>query len=99
MCYILLETFNGHRMSRITSQSLLSDGRLRQEGLKEVLYSRKFSWMGDLVTFRAFTDVHDCAVTSVYKRAYFADLIFVLHELTMKTAKIRPLENFPLYSS
>ena len=55
--------------------------------------------MGDLVTFcgSISADVHDYAITSMYKCAYFAGLIFTVHESTMKTAKIGPLENFPLY--
>ena len=31
------------------------------------------------------------------RELYFAVLIFVVCQLTVKTAKIRPLENFPLY--
>ena len=52
--------------------------------------------MGDLVTFCGliFADVQDRAI---YKHAYFAGLIFALHESTMKTTKIGPLENFLLY--
>ena len=46
--------------------------------------------MGNLVTFRGsiFTDAQDRAVTSMYKHAYFAGLIFTVHESTVKTAKI-----------
>ena len=57
--------------------------------------------MDDLVTFHGsiFTDAHNRAVTSMYKCAYFAGLIFTVQESTVKTAKIGPLENFPLYSS
>ena len=56
----------------------------------------QFSWMGNLVTFRGsiFADVQDHAI---YKHAYFTGLIFALHESTMKTVKIGPRENFPLY--
>ena len=56
--------------------------------------------MDNLVTFHGsiFTDAHYRAVTSMYKRAYFAGLIFAVHESTMKSTKIGPLENFPLYS-
>ena len=32
----------------------------------------------------------------MYKHAYFVGLIFVVHESTVKTMKIGPLENFPL---
>ena len=50
--------------------------------------------MDDLVTFHGslFTDAHYRAVTSMYKRAYFAGLIFVVHESTVKTTKIGPLK-------
>ena len=60
-----------------------------------------FSWIGDLITFHGsiFADAHNCAITAMYKRAYFVDLIFAVHISTMKTTKIGPLENFPLYSS
>ena len=46
--------------------------------------------MGDLETFYCaiFTNLHDHAITSMYKRAYFVGLIFVVHESTVKTAKI-----------
>ena len=46
--------------------------------------------MGELETFRCaiFADAHNQAVTFMYKRAYFVGLIFVVHESTMKTAKI-----------
>ena len=33
----------------------------------------------------------------MYKRAYFMGLTFTVHESTVKTVKIGPLENFPLY--
>ena len=42
-------------------------------------------------------DAHDHAITSLYKCAYFAGLIFVVHESTMKTAKIGPFKHFLLY--
>ena len=60
----------------------------------------QFSQMDDLVTFRGsnFADAHDHAITSMYKCDYFMDLIFAVHESTMKAAKIGPLENFLLYS-
>ena len=59
----------------------------------------QFLWMGDLITFHGsiFADAHNCTVTSLYKRAYFAGLTFAVHESTVKTAKIGSLENFPLY--
>ena len=44
-----------------------------------------------------FADVHDRAITSMYKHAYFVGLIFASHELTVKTAKTGPLKTFPLY--
>ena len=47
--------------------------------------------MGNLETFRCaiFADAHNHAVsTFMYKRAYFVGLIFVVHESTVKTAKI-----------
>ena len=55
--------------------------------------------MGDLLTFRGliFTDAHGLTITCMYKRAYFMGLIFADCRLTAKTAKIGPLENFPLY--
>ena len=39
-----------------------------------------FSWMGNLVTFHSsiFVDAHDRAATSMYKHAYFMDLIFTV---------------------
>ena len=45
--------------------------------------------MGDLVTFSGsiITDVHNFAITSMYKRAYFVGLFFVVHESTGKTTK------------
>ena len=54
--------------------------------------------MGDLVTVYGsiFVDAHDCTITSMYKCAYFVGLI---QEPTVKTAKIEPLESFPLYST
>ncbi len=39
-----------------------------------------------------FTDVHDHAITAMYKRAYFVGLIFTVHESTVKTTRIGPLE-------
>ena len=61
----------------------------------------QFSLMGDLVTFHGsiFTDMYGYANTSMYKRAYFMGLFFAVHESTMKTAKIGPLTNFPLYEA
>ena len=57
--------------------------------------------MGNLVTSHSsiFADVHDRAViTSMDKHANFAGLIsWFVNQL--KTAKIRPLRNFPLYST
>ena len=60
----------------------------------------QFLWMGDLVTFHIsiFVDANDCAIVSMYKCAYFTGLIFAVHETTVKTTKIGPLENFPPYS-
>ena len=60
----------------------------------------QFLWMGDLVTFHVsiFVDANDCAIVSMYKCAYFTGLIFAVHETTVKTTKIGPLENFPPYS-
>ena len=57
--------------------------------------------MGGLVTFHSsvFVDAHDHAITAMYKRAYFVGLSFAVHESTVKTVKIGPLENFPLYGS
>ena len=62
--------------------------------------------MGNLVTFcdSIFADAHNCAITAMYKHAYFMDLIFVgliftVHESTMKAVKVEPPDNFLLYSS
>ena len=57
--------------------------------------------MGNLVTFRGstFVDAHNRTNTAMYKCAHFVGLILTVHESTVKTAKIGPLENFPLYSS
>ena len=42
----------------------------------------QFLQMGDLVTFcgSIFVDAHDCAITSMYKHAYFTGLFFAVHE-------------------
>ena len=50
--------------------------------------------MGNLVTFHgsSFVDVHDRAITSMYKHAYFVGLIFAVQEPTVKTTKIGPLK-------
>ena len=54
----------------------------------------QFLRLDDLLTFRGsiFADVHNCAIMSTYKRAYFMGLIFMVRESTMKTAKIGPLK-------
>ena len=40
---------------------------------------------------------HHHAHYTLYNRTYFAGLIFMDSRLSAKTAKIGPLENFPLY--
>ena len=50
--------------------------------------------MGDLATFRSliFTDACGLPVMGLYKRAYFAGLLFADRHLTAKSVKIGPLE-------
>ena len=59
----------------------------------------QFSWVGDLYHFTAliFADVRDHAHYTLYNRSYFAGLIFAVSRSSVKTAKIGPLQNFPLY--
>ena len=56
----------------------------------------QFSRVGDLYHFTGliFADVHDHAHYTLYNLSYFTGLIFAV---SLKTAKIGPLENFPLY--
>ena len=60
-----------------------------------------FSRIGDLLTFYGsnFTDAHNCANTHIMQTCLFVGLIFVVRESTMKSAKIGPLKNYPLYST
>ena len=57
------------------------------------------SRIDDLLKFRDsnFTDARYCIIVYIHKRAYFVGLIFAVCESTVKTAKIGPLKNFPLY--
>ena len=59
----------------------------------------QFSQMASLQIFRGliFTDVRHHAHYTLYNHTYFAGLIFADSRLSTKTAKIGPLENFPLY--
>ena len=59
----------------------------------------QFSWIGDLLTFRCliFVNASNHTITCMYIQAYFVGLIFAVEQLTAKTAKIGPLENFLLY--
>ena len=59
----------------------------------------QFSQMVDLHYFTGliFADALIYTHCVLYIRAYFAGLIFVVRRLSVKTAKIGPHENFPLY--
>ena len=46
-----------------------------------------------------FVDLRTHAHCVLYNQAYFAGLIFMVRQLSVKTAKIGPLKNFPLYGS
>ena len=61
----------------------------------------QFSRMANLQNFRGliFADVRHHAHYTLYNRTYFTGLIFADSRLSAKTAKIGPLENFPLYGS
>ena len=63
----------------------------------------KYYWKQNMIycivgNFERF-NFRRCARSCCYKRAYFAGLIFAVHESTVKTTKIGPLKNFPLYST
>ena len=71
-------------------------------------YSRKFQgvqflWNGDLLTFCSsilrLVEMCNNAITCLHKHACFVGqgIIFTVQQSTMKTIKIGPLENFPLY--
>ena len=45
-----------------------------------------------------FSQTRALAHYVLYNQADFADLIFVVRRSSMKTGKIGPFENFPLYS-
>ena len=76
----------------------------RRKGLAKVTFGNyciagnfrrvQFSWIGNLLTFpdSNFSDACYHANTCIYKRAYFTGLVFAVHESTMKTVKIGPLE-------
>jgi hypothetical protein len=59
----------------------------------------QFSRIASLQSFRGliFADAGDHAHYTLYNRTYFAGLIFADSHLSVKTTKIRPHENFPLY--
>ena len=59
----------------------------------------QFLQEASLQTFRGliFADAHTHAHYTLYNCAYFAGLILADSRLSAKTAKIGPLENFPLY--
>ncbi len=59
----------------------------------------QFSQMANLQGFCSliFADTCDHAHYTLHNRTYFAGLLFVDSCLSVKTAKIRPYENFPLY--
>ena len=61
----------------------------------------QFSWIGDLYHFTCliFTDVYDHAHYTLYNRAHFMGLMFVVDRSSAKTTKIGPLKNFPLYGT
>ncbi len=61
----------------------------------------QFSQMASLQSFRnlIFADAGDHAHYTLYKHTYFVGQIFVGSRLSMKTEKIGPHENFPLYGS
>ena len=61
----------------------------------------QFSRMASLQSFRGliFADARHHAHYTLYNRTYFAGLIFADSRLSAKTAKIGPLENFPLYGN
>ena len=70
---------------------------------KNILYSRKNSWdsisrMVYVYHFRGYGHSHPYVHVS-YNQAYFTDSNFAVGRPSMKTVKIRPLENFPLYGS
>lgn len=56
-----------------------------------------FLQLGELLTFHGSIlcrDVHNHAITCLYKYIHFTGLIFVVQQSTMKIAKIRTLEIF-----
>ena len=59
----------------------------------------QFSRMVDLYHFAGliFAVVRAHAHYVQYNRAYFAGLIFAVSRSSIKTTKIEPLKNFPLY--
>ena len=59
----------------------------------------QFLRMASLQSFRGliFADARHHAHYTLYNRTYFAGLIFADSRLSVKTTKIGPLENFPLY--
>ena len=59
----------------------------------------QFSWMVNVYYFMGLIFVDGCthAHYVLYNQAYFMGLIFTVCRLSVKTAKIGPLENFPLY--
>ena len=62
-------------------------------------YGGKFSWTVDLYHFTGsiFTDAHTHTHYVQCNQIYFTGLIFTVRLSSTKTAKIGPLENFPLY--
>ena len=50
--------------------------------------------MDRLFFYTIFVDARNHARTCMYKHAYFT-----VHRSSMKTTKIEPLENFPLYDN
>ncbi len=71
-----------------------------------MLYSGKFSWDPIIADSQSskfsrfnFTDVHDHTHLYTVQPCLFHVSIFVDSSLSAKTAKIGPLENFPLYGT
>ena len=61
-------------------------------------YSGKFSYMVGLYHFAGLIDMHTHTFYALYNQAYFHGFNFTIRRSSAKTAKIGPLENFPLYS-
>ena len=74
--------------------------------LTRLVYEGQIPYSGKFLRGSTFTDWRSSNVSRnhantyiICKYAYFVGLIFAVHESTMKTVKIGPLENFMLYGT